>query len=277
MDALILSGLYVYPIKSLGGVAVSQAEVTKHGLKHDRRWMLTDAEGRFLSQREHPEMALLQVNILPEALVISHKIKSLDALTVPLPLQDTYHTQRLSVQIWDDTVEAEGVSPEADAWFSEVLGRACQLVYMPQGVERRVDAAYALNSEDITSFSDGYPMLIIGQSSLDLLNSKLDEPLPINRFRPNLVFVGAPPHDEDHWYEFWVGIVQFFGVKPCARCVMTTIDQQTGEKNAEPLRTLNTYRKQGNKILFGQNLIPGVSGSIRVGDAVEVLSRRKIL
>lgn len=273
MNALILSALYVYPIKSLGGVSVPQVAVSSRGLEHDRRWMLIDADGRFLSQRENAEMALLQVDIEPEALLVWHKTKSVDPLRIPYPQNGHYDTQRLSVQVWDDKMVAETVSVEADAWFTQILGYPCRLVYMPDDSERLVDSTYALG-HDLTSFSDGYPILVVGQSSLDLLNSKLEAPLPIDRFRPNLVFEGAPPHDEDRWYEFWVGLVQLYGVKPCARCVMTTIDQRTAEKNAEPLRTLYTYRKQGNKILFGQNVIPKTLGILKVGDAIEVMSRR---
>lgn len=268
-NPFLLSELYIYPIKSLGGVSVQQAFVTERGLQHDRRWMLIDEMGRFLTQREHPLMALLQVEIGANELIINHKKEVVSPLEVPFetPLGD-----RVQVQIWDDEVEAHLLSEEFDVWFTNAIGFPCSLVYMPDDSFRKVDADYARNQE-ITSFSDAYPFLLIGQSSLDDLNTRLEKPVPINRFRPNLVFSGGLPYEEDTFYEFWVGTNQFFGVKPCARCVLTTVDQATAQKGNEPLRTLATYRTKNNKVLFGQNLLPGTLGIIRVGDEIEVMSR----
>jgi uncharacterized protein YcbX len=174
----------------------------------------------------------------------------------------------MKVVVWDDTCEALPVNKEADEWFSTVLGKSCRLVYMPDNSVRRVEEKYVPEPFN-TSFSDGYPLLIIGQASLDYLNERLKGPLPMNRFRPNLVFTGGTPHEEDTWGDFRVGNVTFRGVKLCGRCVITTINQQTAEKGQEPLRTLNTYRKQGNKILFGQNLVTLSAGTVRVGDTIE--------
>ncbi len=268
-----LTEIYIYPIKSLGGIALKQALVTERGLQYDRRWLLIDENNRFLTQREHTLMALLRVKIEGNNLIIWHKTNQIEPLTVRLEPTNFSENDLINVQIWDDEVQAIPVNEKADAWFTTVLGAKTRLVYMPDESKRLVDKNYAINQE-ITSFSDAYPLLIIGQEALNLLNSQLEEKLPINRFRPNLVFSGGQPHEEDTWYEFMVGATSFFGVKPCARCVMTTINQDSAELGKEPLKTLATYRRHNNKILFGQNLLPAHVGMIAVGDVIEVLSRR---
>ncbi len=267
---LQLSAIYIYPIKSLGGFAVDSARVEERGLQHDRRWMLVDADNNFLTQRNHPQLALLQVSLPGDELVVTHKT-TLDQISIP---QEPQTSEVLRVKVWSDTCRAVAASPVADAWFSGFLGQPCRLVYMPDTTKRRVDARYAV-ADNHTSFSDGYPFLLIGQASLNDLNSRLAEPLPMNRFRPNLVVSGGEPYAEDDWHELHVGETAFFGVKPCGRCTVTTTDQETGETGKEPLKTLAAYRKRGNKILFGQNMVFGRQGSqISVGDAVRVHSLR---
>ncbi|MES2733665.1 MAG: MOSC N-terminal beta barrel domain-containing protein [Bacteroidota bacterium] len=266
MSVLTLSEIYIYPIKSLGGISLSSAQVGERGLQYDRRWMLIDLEGTFLTQRVLPEMALLGVELVDDGLWVSHRQKETTLLFVPFA---TPNTAPISVVVWDDTCQALPVSDEADEWFSQALGKSCRLVYMPDDSVRRVDEKYVAEPLNV-SLSDGYPLLIIGQAALDHLNTQLTEALPMNRFRPNLVFTGGEPHEEDTWQNFRVGLVEFRGVKPCARCIVTTIDQQTLKKGKEPLRTLATYRAHGNKILFGQNLISLSSGTVQVGDAISV-------
>jgi uncharacterized protein len=274
---LKLSEIYIYPIKSLGGILLNTANITTRGLENDRRFMLVDENGRFLSQREYPQLAIFQTEIEAESLKITNKK---NGSTLQISLQYSLNrkvTQSLNVQIWDDETTAIEVSQEASDWFTQALGIPARLVYMPEESLRKTDAQYSLTGEEITSFSDGYPILIIGQSSLDDLNNRLENPININRFRPNLVFTDGEPFEEDAWHEFTVGDVKFFGVKPCARCIMTTIDQETGEKKGkEPLLTLNKYRKAGNKILFGQNVLISQLGTVSVGDDVTVLSRKKL-
>ncbi|MBC7919885.1 MAG: MOSC domain-containing protein [Ferruginibacter sp.] len=265
-----LSNIYLYPIKSLGGISLTSADVEERGLQHDRRWMLTDPSGRFLTQRNFPEMALLDVEMTATGLGVRHRKQPLPLLTIPFAPSGAAPVR---VVVWDDVCQALPVSREADEWFSTALGKPCRLVRMPDDSVRRVDADYVAEPFN-TSFSDGYPLLIIGQASLDHLNARLPAALPMNRFRPNLVFTGGEPHEEDTWRHFRVGEAEFRGVKPCGRCVVTTIDQQTAEQGLEPLRTLATYRKQGRKILFGQNLVALSGGTVRVGDTVEV--REKI-
>lgn len=262
---LTVSGLYIYPIKSLGGIALNEASLTDRGFEYDRRWMLVDDENRFLSQREVAAMALLKVSIHDEGLLVKN-IRPGSSFIIPF--QPTA-TETTMVTVWSDRCRAQWVSTNADAWFSDQLGISCRLVYMPDATNRWVDSRYAHNKE-ITSFSDGYPLLLIGQASLDDLNSRLQAPLPMDRFRPNIVFSGGTPFQEDVMKEFAIAGIRFFGVKLCARCTITTIDQQTAAKAKEPLKTLSTYRTKNNNIYFGQNLLFEGSGAICIGDTITI-------
>lgn len=266
MKDLQLQEIYIYPIKSLGGISVPEAEVQQTGFKYDRRWMLTDSEGNFLSQRTFPQMALLQVNIDVYGLLVTHKNNLLSPLTIPF---NTPFEKKATVNIWDDVCTASEVSDIANEWFSHALHMPVRLVYMPSDTQRLVDENYA-NNKEIVSFADAYPFMIIGQSSLDDLNQRLDQPVPMNRFRPNLVFTGGAPYCEDTIDTFSIGDVTFTAVKPCARCVLITIDQGLATKGKEPLKTLSAFRTQKNKIMFGQNLLHKGAGIIKAGDKIEV-------
>ena len=271
---LKLSEIYIYPIKSLGGIHLDVANITTRGLENDRRFMLIDEKGRFMSQREHPQLAIFQTKIEDTFLKVTHK-KTGQILSINL--SSNSQLTPLSVTIWDDETSAIEVSNDASLWFTQILEIPTRLVYMPEESQRKTDPQYSLTGKEITSFSDGYPILIIGQSSLNDLNNRLANPVNINRFRPNFVFTDGEPFEEDNWHEFAVGNIRFFGVKPCARCIMTTIDQETGEKKGkEPLLTLNKYRKAGNRILFGQNVLISQLGTVSVGDDVTVISRKKL-
>ena len=228
--------------------------------------MLVDASNRFLTQREHPAMALLQVEINDTGLKIY--LKENKKVFVHLPFVPESH-ETVNVQIFDETCAATFVSQQVDKWFTKALGAACRVVYMPDSSLRLVDEKYAFN-KDITSFSDGFPYLIIGQASLDDLNIRLLNPLPVNRFRPNIVFTGGLPFQEDCMNHFTINNIDFYGVKPCARCVITTIDQENAHKGKEPLKTLATYRSGNNKIYFGQNLLVKGEGEIKVGDLINI-------
>jgi uncharacterized protein YcbX len=266
MEDLQLQEMYVYPIKSLGGISVPEAEVQQTGLQHDRQWMLTDNEGNFLSQRTFPQLALLQVNIDFDCLIVTHKNNLLSPLTIPF---NTGGKKKVMVSIWDDVCTALEVSVTANHWFSDALQMPAKLVYMPADTHRLVDENYA-NNKEIVSFADAYPFVIIGQSSLNDLNLRLDEPVAMNRFRPNLVFTGGAPYCEDTFDTFSIGDITFTAVKPCARCVLTTIDQELATKGKEPLKTLSGYRMQKNKVMFGQNLLHTGAGLIKVGDKIKV-------
>ena len=263
---LTVSELYIYPIKSLGGIALNSATLTDRGFEHDRRWMLVDDNNQFITQREVNAMALLKPQLTEQGLLIQNSRVTGEELLVPFEPTVAGTTM---VEVWSNHCRAQQVSAEADAWFSKQLGISCKLMYMPDTTNRFVDGRYAHNKE-ITSFSDGFPLLLIGQASLDDLNSRLAAPLPMNRFRPNVVFTGGTAFEEDTMKQFEINGITFFCVKPCARCVMTTIDQQSGAKAKEPLTTLSTYRMKRNKILFGQNLLYKGPGKITVGDTITI-------
>ncbi len=269
-----VSQLYIYPIKSLGGIAVSSAELTDRGFKYDRRWMLVDENNNFLTQREYPQMALLQIEMTSNGLTVSHKLNK-QSITIPF-IPETLQT--ITIKVWSFKGKAQLVSAAVDEWFSKMLSIQCKLVYMPDETKRRVNPYYAIN-KDVTSFSDGYPILMIGESSLKDLNDRLVKPVPMDRFRPNIVFTGGHPFEEDTMAQFVINEINFYGVKLCARCVITTIDQNTAQKNKEPLKTLATYRKKNFNIYFGQNVIPGGPGKISIGDTITIIKtkRRKLL
>ena len=264
---LQISQLYIYPIKSLGGIELKSSVLTDRGLEHDRRWMLIDENNRFLSQRENARMALFKLSLESDALKVTCSADDSFIYIPFIPLkQDT-----VQVTIWDDTCTGQYVSDRADAWFTQKLGINCRLVYMADDSYRPTDPRYT-TSGTITSFADAYPLLLIGQASLDDLNSRLAVALPINRFRPNIVFTGGEPYSEDAMQHIIINGINIYGVKLCARCIMTTIDQVTTQKSKEPLKTLASYRRKGNKILFGQNLANIGEGTLNVGDELKVLT-----
>jgi uncharacterized protein YcbX len=211
-------------------------------------------------------MALIKVAIEQEGLKLQHKTKTVEPLIIPFEFE---HSKSDKIVIWDDTVTGEFYNKQIDSWFSKIIGIKCHLVKMPETTKRVVDESYAKNK--IVSFADGFPFLIIGQSSLDDLNSRMEVPLPMNRFRTNFVFMGGKPFEEDEWKKIKVGYVVFQAVKPCARCVITTTDQETAERAEEPLCTLSKYRQIGNKVMFGMNLVCESTGKISVGDKIEHL------
>lgn len=270
---LSISHLYVYPVKSLGGIELNSARLTDRGIEHDRRWMLVDEDNRFLTQREFPQMALLRTAIHANELTVYEKGNELDTISVNLYQPSG---SLISVQIWDDVCEAIQLSDEVNQWFTEKLKRMCKLVYMPDVSKRKVDTDYALNHE-ITSFSDAFPVLMIGQASLDDLNSRLETPVPMNRFRPNIVFTGGTAFEEDTMKHFQINGIDLYAVKPCARCVVTTTDQETGITAKEPLKTLSTYRTGNNKVYFGQNILYRNEGMIKVGDELKVVQTKAAL
>lgn len=256
-----LSEIRVHPIKSLRGVVVTEARVLPAGLAHDRRWMLVDEDGRFVSQREEPGLARLGMELVDGG----YRVTS-DAAALVVPV--SHEGPRVRVQVWSAEVEAAVYEP-GGAFFSRAIGRPLRLVYLPDDVVR--DAGSHARPGDRVSFADAYPYLVIGQASLDLLNAKQPgPPLPMTRFRPNFVVTGSEPHAEDGWARVRIGEVWFRGAGRCDRCVMTTLDPLTGEKGPEPLRTLASYRREDGKVWFGQNLVPEGDGVVRVGDAVLV-------
>jgi uncharacterized protein len=246
---------------------LERAELAATGLRDDRRWMLVDETGGFMSQRGHPGMALISPSLTQDLLTVS--APGMPDLEVPTRVE-TAETVR--VEVWGDEQRGEPAGGEADRWFSEFLGLSCRLVRKPDDDFRPVDSLYA-TGRDQTSFADGFSLLAISEASLEDLNARLEEPVPMNRFRPNLVVGGCEPYAEDGWAEMRVGDAAFRVAEPCPRCAVTTVDQRTGERGKEPLRTLATYRRSGGEVWFGRNLIHTSLGTVRVGDPVDVTPR----
>ena len=266
-----LSSIHVYPLKSARGIAPNEAGVERRGLAGDRRWMLVDEDGDFLSQRSYPRLALIGIERTDDGL----RLSAPDQPSIHVP-EPGASAERQTVTVWDDAVDAALAPAEAHAWCTAHLGTDARLVFMPEASRRPVDADYAVASDDVVSFADGYPLLLANAASLADLNARLDAPLPMNRFRPNVVVDGAEAWAEDTWRRLRIGDVVFRSVKPCGRCSVTTVDQQTATRGKEPLKTLATFRRRAEtgKVYFGWNLIPETTGPIRVGDPVEVLERR---
>lgn len=262
-----LSAIHVFPLKSGAARALPTAQVEPLGLADDRRFMVVDAAGRFITGRQVPRLVLIAATPLCGG-GLRLEFPGLEPLEVRTPSADA---PRRTVGIWDDRVDAAEV-PAAEAWLTRALGRPAQLVHFDALAQRSVDATYA-RAGDVVGFADGFPLLLIAQASLDALNAKLAQPIPMLRFRPNLVVDGATPHAEDLWKRVRIGAVELEVVKPCTRCVFTTVDPARGalDPSGEPLATLKTYRRTPKGVTFGQNLIARGTGSIALGDAVEVL------
>lgn len=271
---MLLSEINIYPIKSLGGISLKSARVENCGLQFDRRWMLVDENNKFITQREFPKMATIGVELLRTGLTVSFGNKSLE---IPF-VTDAKETSR--VKIWSSRCRAKLYGKEINDWFSDVLQKDCSLVWMPEETTRKVNYFYAVHQTDAVSFADGYPILLVGENSLKDLNARLETLVPMNRFRPNLVVSGAKAFAEDGWKQIKIGSAFFHVIKPCGRCVITTIDQTSGVKQGiEPLKTLASYRvpkrNVKKKILFGQNLIAENIGEIlNVGDRIEVIETK---
>ena len=266
MAPIVLKEIWIYPIKSLGGIRLETASVKKKGLEFDRRWMLIDKDGIAMTQRVHPAMALLKVRIEAEVMYIDDTKGGKPVSTKSFSLTDRV-LQPITAEVSGDPVEVNEVNQEVSQWLSELLGSRCRLVVFPEENPRPVDEDYKVGNDHV-SLADAYPFMIIGQASLDDLNRRLAEGVPMNRFRPNFVFEGGAPFVEDSWRDVSIGSLPFAAVKKCDRCILTTVNQDTGEKGAEPLRTLSLYRKVGNKVYFGQNLISLKEGRVSVGDRI---------
>jgi uncharacterized protein YcbX len=264
-----VTGIHVYPIKSCRGVRLPFADVTERGLAHDRRYMLIDAKGRFLTQREQPRLARVDVELGADGFVVAAPGRPPLELPFEMPVR-----RECRVRIWRDTVDAALAGDAVNAWFSEYLGRPCGLVYMAAEHHRALSREEA-RFDDEVSFADGAPLLLISEASLEDLNSRLPRPVGMHRFRPNVVVTAERAFDEDGWRRIGIGEAELEVAWPCPRCIMTTIDRETGVKaeDGEPLKTLKRYRLAGRGAMFGQNLIPRRLGEIRVADEVRLIER----
>ncbi len=265
----VLDSIHIYPLKSCAPLALEQAQVGTRGLAGDRRWMLVDESDNFLSGRVQPRLTLIRAQPGKDNSL------QLDAPGMPTLRLDPppADAARLATQVWDDPVSALLAAPTAHAWISAFLGMPCRIVMMDARCVRPVDMKYAVPGDEV-SLADGFPLLLTSQTALDQLNARLVQPVSMLRFRPNLVVAGTAPHAEDGWKRVRIGAIEFDVVKPCIRCVFTTVDFERGahDPSGEPLRTLIGYRRTDKGVAFGQNLIPRGTGTIRVGDAVDPIA-----
>ena len=260
-----LSRIFVYPIKAAGGIELTSAEIDDFGFRFDRRWMIVRPDGEFITQRDHSGLALLRTALHGDGVLLS--ADAMEDLYVPADPDGP----ALSVEVWNDRPDAADAGDEAAAWLSAFLRDPVRLVFMPERSFRRIDPAYSPEARRV-SFTDGYPFLLVSEESVTELNRRSGLELSVRRFRPNLVVRGAAyPHAEDDWRRVRIGDLTFSLVKPCARCVVTTVDPDTGIAGDEPLRTLATYRRRNGKVYFAQNAIHDGPGGLRVGDEVVVI------
>lgn len=264
---ITLSSLIYYPIKACRGHEVRAWNIERMGLERDRRMMIVTPEGEFLTQREIPKLALITPVLKDGALTLS--APNMDSIQIAVRASG----HALPVNVWHSKgVQAIDQGEEAVEWLSDFLDTSVRLVHIADGYKRLVNQQYAVNEDDHTGFADGYPILIISEESLADLNSRLEAPLPMNRFRPNMVVKGCDAFAEDAWNQIQIGDVKFAIVKPCARCEVTTIDKETLERRKEPLKTLGKYRKHALGAIFGQNVIPLNAGRLQLGMSVEIIT-----
>ncbi len=269
MSKLRVTQINIYPIKSTAGVSLSESRVLRGGLALDRRWMLVQPDGEAITAREYPLLTLVRTQPAKDALVVT--APEMPTLRIPYRLQTDILRE---VRVWGEECMAIAVGAPADHWFREYLRQTCELVQMTDTQPRPVDPDYA-RSGDSVSFADAFPLLLISEASLADLNQRVPQRVSMRRFRPNLVVDGAGPYAEDRWERIRIGAVVFDGVKNCSRCVLTTVDPDTGikDRDLQPLRTLGSYRRRpGGGVFFGQNLVPRTQGAVRLGDTVEIIA-----
>ena len=268
-----VAALYIHPVKAMRAVPVDEAVVTPTGLRDDRRWMVVDERGDFLTQREEPALARISARVSSPSRNLELSAPGRPDMAIDAPAPGAPRR----VRVWGDECEAISAGTEVAAWLSEVLGRRCELVYLPAGAERVVDPEYATDAR--VGFADGFPFLIATTASLADVNARLERAgrgpaIDMRRFRPNIVVEGSAPFEEDAWRTIACGDVRFSLVKPCGRCVVITVDPDTAERGKEPLATMARYRTRNREVYFGQNavLAPGsATGRLRVGDPVAVI------
>jgi uncharacterized protein YcbX len=253
-----------YPIKSCAGINLDTAQIVERGIAYDREWVLINEAGKSITQREFAEMALIQTTLMPNG-ALELNAPQMAPLVVPANSSDR---SQCSANVWGTECAADDEGDEAAQWFCQYLKTKCRLVRVSKSNTRTAKGKLP-NAEPVKiTFVDGNPLLVVSQESLDDLNGKMNEPVPMNRFRPNIVIEGLGAFAEDRCSSLQLGPLKLFKAAPCSRCVITTIDQQTLKKGAEPLRTLSTYRMDNNKVLFGSYFLHGGTGRISLGDEV---------
>jgi len=262
---MVIKELYNYPVKSMAGNQLESVFVQKRGFTNDRRFMFVDENNQFVTARSHHQLAQIEVQLKNHELIFNHRSKQIKQ---PIELSQ----EKINVSIWDSESNCHLIENNIiDKWISDFCGESLNLVYMADDDIREVNRKYG-QSGDIVSFADGYPILIANSMSLNDLNQRLIKPVKMNRFRPNLVIDGDLPWEEDHWKKIKIGETMLRIAKPCARCVITTLDPKTGETSNEPLYTLSKFRKQDNNVLFGMNAIVEQEGFVSLGDKIELLN-----
>jgi len=264
MSPITLSEINLYPVKSFAGFSVDAVQLDRFGPAGDRRWMLVDESGVAITQRDQPRMALMQTALGANGLGLQFENGQIEIL-IP-----GARAEKCRVKVWGDEVSAVDGGDDVAAWLTARLDLKCRLVYIPDDSSRPVDGNYARAGETV-GFADAFPLLLISQASLDDLNHRMETPVPMNRFRPNLVVAGCEPFAEDSWKKIRIGEVEFDVAKPCSRCVIPSIDQATGEKDKNINRVLASFRRRDGKIYFGQNLLYQEAGILRLSQSLEVL------
>jgi len=258
-----ITALHIYPIKGMGGISLSTCKLEEKGFEHDRRWMLITPDGTFISQRTHEALVHCKLSIDEKVLTVNFRGSELQ---IPI---NAISEEILEVSVFEFTMKAQVVGKKYDDWFSEKIGTAVRLVKATEVMNRRKELKKG-PAETAVSFADGYPYLIAGTASLAQLNSKLDEPILMNRFRANIIVETTTPHEEDSWDIVNIGAQKMQVIKSCARCEVVTINQESGQRGKEPLKTLATYRKVEQKVIFGANAIALSQGNISVGDHIQI-------
>ncbi len=263
--SLSVSGIFIYPVKSCAGISLTEAEITPTGFAHDREWMIVKPDGVFITQRQNPKLALIRPTLIDNGVRLSAPEK--EEITIPIITDG----KKISVTVWESTCDAIDQGDDVAEWLSAFIDMPCRMVRMDPQFQRLVKEKHQQSGKDVVSFADALPFLLTTEASLDDLNGRLEKPVPMNRFRPNIVVAGGNAYQEDDWKKIKIGTVDFAVVKPCVRCEITTVDQETGEKGIEPLQTLGTYHVGPKGTLFGQNCIQLGQGIIHVGDKVALL------
>lgn len=257
--------LFIYPVKSLAGIQLEKSEVDSMGLQYDRRWMVVSPEGVFITQRTVPKMTLINTSLDDGQLTLSTEGKKSHKVALITPA-----SEKMDVVVWKDSLRASKVGDTTDAWLSDALGITCHLVYIEDDVVRQCDLDFSDEGER-TGFADGFPILVVSEESLIDLNQRLDAPVDMRRFRPNIVIAGCEAFAEDNLSNFSIGSLPMKAVKICSRCPIPMVDPDLGARTGqEPIATLSTYRKWDGNIFFGMNVIQQQQGVISVGDSLEV-------
>lgn len=264
-----VQSLHIYPVKSCGGIDLQEMKVLDRGPEWDRNWMIVDANNKFITQRQHPQMALIRTSL--DTPNLKFEVQGHGSFLVPLNPSSPLAPAKS--EVWSDTCDSLDEGEKVAQFLSDFLGLSCRLVRMAPNFKRLLPEKYNLPGTH-TGFADGLPFLLTATASLDLLNSKLEQKIPMDRFRANIVLKTETPHEEDTWQTIQIGDIRFNVARFTSRCVITGIDQKTAQTSKEPLKTLATYRRDGTRVNFGQNLIHLNQGTLRIDDKLSIIEKK---